>query len=91
MCAFRDTSACQQASGLSAIDISNRMFAIMTRASSSLLSIACQSLRNYIDFEHQSRTPYDVLTEYKEKLMSFRGFATSLKEQALPAPGRATV
>ena len=76
MCAYHDTSACQQASGLSAVDISHQMFAITRRASSSLLSIACQSLGNYIDFEHQSRTPYDVLTEYKEKLMSFRGFAT---------------
>ena len=33
---------------------------------------ACQSLGNFIDFEHQwSRTPHNVHTEYQQKLISF--------------------
>ena len=71
MCAYGLTSGCASASGLSSMDIAQRMFVIATCAPFSVLCVAHQSLGNFQDFEHQSRSPLDVLRGYQKKLISF--------------------
>ena len=71
LCAYSNSSGCRMALNLSAFEISQRVFDIVRWAPLSVLTIACQSLGNFIDFEHQSRTPYDVLTEYQQKTFKF--------------------
>jgi hypothetical protein len=71
MCAYSQASGCRSVFGLSSMEIAQRTFAILSYASFSTLCIACQSLGNFIDFEHQSRTPFDVLDEYEGRLLTF--------------------
>ena len=71
LCAYSDSSGCRMASNLSAFEISQRVFNIVRWAPLSVLTVACQSSGKFIDFEHQSRTPYDVFKEYQEKSFSF--------------------
>lgn len=73
MCAYGDGIACQVADGLSALDISSRMFSILFGAllPNDMLSAVCQSLGCFLDFEHQSRTPFDILSDYKTKSENF--------------------
>ena len=71
LCAYSDSSGCRMASNLSAFEISQPVFDIVRWAPLSVLTVARQSLGNFIDFEHQSRTLYDVLKEYQENSFSF--------------------
>lgn len=71
MCAYRQSSSCVHARGLSSIEVARRIFSIVFCASSSILTIACQSLGYFLDFDHQSRSPFDVLGEYERRLISF--------------------
>ena len=70
-CVYSQSCGCVRVHGLSSIEVARQMFAIVSTASSSILSIACQSLGFFLDFEHQSWSPLDVLDEYERKLISF--------------------
>ena len=71
MCAHTDAPACRMIAQLSPVEISRRTFSIVSLASYSVLSIACESLGYFVDFAHRSLSPYDVMCEYRNKLTTF--------------------
>ena len=64
LCAYGSCDGCLQVSGLSTLDISCRAFAVIHCAPFTVLTVACQSLGFFLDFNHQSRSPFDVLDTY---------------------------
>ena len=72
LCVYSDASGCCQACGLSSLQISRSVFALLPCASTAVKSLACQSIGNFSDFDHRSWTRADVLREYIAKLSSFQ-------------------
>ena len=72
LCVYSDASGCYQACGLSSLQISRSVFALLPCASTAVKSLACQSIGNFSDFDHRSWTRADVLREYIAKLSSFQ-------------------
>ena len=56
LCIYSDADGCYQSCRLSSVQISYGVFALLPCASNAVKSLACQSIGNFSDFDHQSRT-----------------------------------
>jgi hypothetical protein len=69
MCAYSNGVSCQMIVPLSSADVSFRTFAVVNAGCCTIdmSSVLCESLGYSLDFEHQSTTLQEVLSEYRTK------------------------